>query len=121
MAALFGPLASLGASYGYPQVSGLAPAYPTAGATQAPWWHVTGLSTTVRPKLANGSPVYPAPPVRDLDTPTGVASFGPPPAPTLTGIQQTHADRLFGPFAKLGKSSLAYGPGMLGAVPFPNG
>lgn len=120
MAALFGPMAGVGASYGYPLASGLASAYPTAGAAQPPWWHVTGLSQAARPKLANGSPVGPAPPVRDLDTPTGIASFGLPPAPTLVGIQQTHADRLFGPFAKLGMSSLAYGPGMLGSTPFPN-
>lgn len=120
MTPLFGPLAALGTTYGYLQPYGLAPDNPKAGAVQPLWWRDANSFRVARQTMPNGSPISPAPPVRNIDTPIGVPSFGPPPAATLVGIQRTRADHLFGPFAKLGTNSPANLAGMPSGVPFPN-
>lgn len=105
MTPLFGPLASVGAAYGDLQSNGPAAAFP-GSAAETPWWR-RALQFQATPQgLPNGGPVWTAPPVRNLDTQNGVASFGPPPAPSLVGTQYTHPDLLFGPFAKLGGAAL---------------
>lgn len=104
MTPLFGPLASVGTAYGDLRPYGPAAAYPGSMA-ETPWWR-RALQLQAGPKgLPNGGPVWTAPPVRNLDTPNGVPSFGPPPAPTLVGTQYTHPDQWFGPFAKLGAAA----------------
>lgn len=120
MTPLFGPLATVGAYYGYPQPYGSSPIYSNVRTAMPPWWRAVEDYRAGRPKLPNGSPISPAPPVKNIDTPTGVPSFGPPPAAALVGTQRTRPDHLFGPFAKLGTTSMSYGPGMLGGAPFPN-
>lgn len=120
MTPLFGPLASVGTQYGYPQPYDSTRAYPAAGALRPSWWREAEQFRLAKQNPPIGRPVSPAPPVRVLDSPTGVPSFGPPPPATLVGAQLTHPDHLFGPFARLAKKTTAYGPGMLGAAPFPN-
>ena len=119
MAALFGPLTGLGAGSAgtYPSPSGFA-ASGSPGYYGQPGWQAYMRSW--RAAAANAvrhRPVYPAPPVKTFDTPTGVPTFGPAPAASIVGGQQTRADRLFGPLARLGANE--NGPGMLGSTPFP--
>ena len=119
MAALFGPLAGLGAgSVGaYPSAPGStgfgSPAYYEKPGWEgyAQSWRAAA-SRSVRPR-----PIYPAPPVKNLDTPDSLASFVPAPPPAIVGGQYTRADRLFGPLARLGAS--ANGAGGFNSTPFP--
>lgn len=104
MAALFGPLAGVsfdnaGAYFSAPSYSG---APLSMGGGQGPWWRYLGFGDQPVRATRPTRPVYPAPPVRNFDTP-GVP-LGPAPAPGLMGTQKTRADRLFGPFARLGSS-----------------
>lgn len=105
MTALFGPMANVGTAYGYSNPYGPVAGYPRTVA-QHQWWSGAGQLWASRQGLPNGGPIRPAPPVRNLDTPNGVPSFGPPPAPSLVGTQYTHPDQLFGPFARLGGTAL---------------
>jgi hypothetical protein len=116
MAALFGPLA--GVSFDNAGTYFSAPSYTGAalstGSGQAPWWRYLGLGNQPVWATKPTMPVYPSPPVRNFDTP-GVP-LGPAPAPGLMGTQKTRADRLFGPFVRVGSGGLAGGgvsfPGM---------
>jgi hypothetical protein len=118
MAALFGPLAGLGVGSvgGYPSSRGLTSVSSPVYYGQPGWesyaqsWRAA--SRTVRPR-----PIYPAPPVKNFDTPNSLASFGPPAAPMAIGSQSTRADRLFGPLARLGANT--NGTGGFSSPPFP--
>lgn len=119
MAALFGPLVGFGAGSAgpYSSSSGIAASGSPGYYGQPGWegylrsWRAAA-ATAARPR-----PIYPAPPVKNFDTPNGLPTFGPPPAVNIVGGQQTRADRLFGPLARLGANS--NGPGMLSSAPFP--
>ncbi len=119
MAALFGPLAGLGAgSVGaYPPASAYtspgSPAYyrQPGWESYAQFWRAAALRS-VHPR-----PIYPAPPIKNFDTPNNLVSFGPAPASTVVGGQYTRPDRLFGPLARLGAS--ANSPREFSSAPFP--
>ena len=121
MSALFGPLAGVGG--GTPGAYSSAPMYAGAARPknggQTSWWKYLGARNPTVDATTRPRPIDPAPPVRNFDTPTTGIPFGPAPAPAVVGSQQTRADRLFGPFAKVGSNSLAIGPGALRPASFP--
>jgi len=104
MAALFGPLAGVGFNNAGTYFS--TPSYTGAALSdnggEPPWWQYLGMGSRPIQATRPIRPIYPAPPVRNFDTPGYGLPFGPPPAPGLVGTQQTRADRLFGPFARVG-------------------
>lgn len=109
MAALFGPLAAAGAVLDDPAAYGGANFYAGAPSGAPAWWPAT-MDQRARQPFSFGRgllypPIYPAPPIRP------VTPYGPPPAAGLLGVQNTRADRLFGPFARFGPGSgAAQGP-----------
>ncbi|MDE3138026.1 MAG: hypothetical protein KGL59_15700, partial [Acidobacteriota bacterium] len=109
MAALFGPLAGIG--FNDPGTYLSAPAYNGAANSaiggEPAWWRYLGLGNGPIQVVKSPTPIYPAPPVRNFDV-TGM-SFAPPEAATVVGAQRTRADRLFGPFARIGSSALSGG------------
>jgi hypothetical protein len=109
MAALFGPLAGIG--FSDPGTYFSAPAYDgaalsTNGSGPA-WWRYWALGNRPVQAVKSPTPIYPAPPVRNLDVPG--MSFAPPGAAAVVGTQQTREDRLFGPFARIGSNALSGG------------
>jgi hypothetical protein len=120
MSALFGPLAGIG--FNDPGAYSSAPFYTgaavsTNGGQQPAWWRYLGVGNRPIQAVKSPMPVYPAPPVRNFDVPG--MPFAPPGAPGIVGTQQTRADRLFGPFARIGSSALSGGSGMAGGGSFP--
>jgi hypothetical protein len=113
MAALFGPLAGIG--FNDPGTYTSAPTYDGAALSmnegEPAWWRYFGLGNRPILGLKSPMPIYPAPPVRNIDVPN--MSFAPPAAATVVGSQQTRADRLFGPFSRIG-SGLAGGSSFSG-------
>lgn len=106
MAALFGPLAGIGfndagAYFSAPSYTGAA--LSTDGG-KVPWWQYLGLGDRPVAATKPTRPIFPAPPVRNFDTPGNGFPFGPAPAPGLLGAQKTRVDRLFGPFARVSGS-----------------
>lgn len=119
MAALFGPLAGIG--FDNPGMYTSAPTYAgaatSASGEQPEWWRYLGLGNRPMQMMKSSMPIYPAPPVRNFDVPG--MTFAPPAAPGVVGTQRTRADRLFGPFARIGSNALSGGSGMSGGGSFP--
>jgi hypothetical protein len=109
MAALFGPLGGIG--FNEPGMYFSAPSYSgaaiSANGGEPAWWRYLGVGSRPIQAAKSPAPVYPAPPVRNFDVPG--MPFAPPAGPAVVGMQQTRADRLFGPFARIGSNGLSGG------------
>lgn len=120
MAALFGPLAgvSFTETGTYPPVASYASATPLTNRVEPSWWRYLGLGQRTLSAAKPTTPVYPVPPKRIFDTPRNGLPFGPVPA-TVVGAQKTRADRLFGPFARIGSITPTGSLGLSRGTSFP--